>query len=411
MAVEIKMPKMGVSMTTGVVVKWLKAEGDIIKKGDEVLEIETEKITNTVEALVDGMLLKIVAKEGSELPIGALLGLIGDENETIDVMTEKAPMDISQKEDTLNPNAEIRSIKSKIDRGERVSITPVARKIAKENGINYTLINGTGPRGRITKEDVENIIASVSNTADVVTSDPKDVIVPEIEQLDFEMIPYSGMRKVIGDNLTKSWEITPKVTHHVSADVTELLVLRRTINDDYEKKDKVSITDLLINITAKALEILPYINVSLSGNKIKVLKNINIGVAVALENGLVVPVIKNANQKSLSQISKEVKEIAKRARNNKLTKDEMTGATFTISNLGGYNSVDWFTPIINQPESAILGVGRIVETPVVVDGKIVIRSMMGFSLAFDHRVIDGAPAAEFLALIIKLLKKPYAMFV
>ncbi len=408
MAVEIKMPKMGVSMVTGVVTKWLKAEGDAVKKGEEVAEIETEKITNTVEALADGILLKIVAKEGDELPIGALMGLIGNAGETVSIPSGAAPAETSPKEGAPSQNAKIMGMAEKTDAGNKILITPVARKMAQENGIDYTQLIGTGPGGRITKEDIEKAMAGGPIAPEPAVSEI--INVPKAAQQEFETIPYSGMRKAIGDNLSNSWKSAPKVNHHGSVDVTDLLAFRKTLNEGLEKKDCVSVTDLLIKIVAKAIEMYPRINVSLSENSVKILKNINIGMAVALDNGLVVPVIKNANLKSLSQISSEVKELAKRARENKLTKDDMSGATFTISNLGSYNSVDFFTPIINQPESAILGVGRTVEIPAVVDGQIVIRSMMGLSLAFDHRVIDGAPAAEFLAAMMKLIQKPCKMF-
>ncbi len=185
-----------------------------------------------------------------------------------------------------------------------------------------------------------------------------------------------------------------------------MLELRNRINVSLGKESKISVTDLLVKITAKALEMRPGINVSLNGNVVKKLKDINIGVAVALENGLLVPVIKNVDKKDLTQISKELKDLTEKAKNRKIGIEEMSGGTFTISNLGGFKSVDFFTPIINQPESAILGVGRTVETPIVIDGKIVIRPLMGLSLAFDHRVIDGAPAAEFLAVLLHLIANP-----
>jgi pyruvate dehydrogenase E2 component (dihydrolipoamide acetyltransferase) len=229
--------------------------------------------------------------------------------------------------------------------------------------------------------------------------------------LTLEVIPYEGMRRAIGDNMANSWAIAPKVTHHTSVDMTELLALRQKINTGVKDKDKVSVTDLIVKAVARALEIKPKINVTLDGEEIRVLQDINVGVAVALDDGLVVPVVRNADRKKLAQISKEIKDLAKRARRNKLEPDEMTGGTFTITNLGAFGSVDWFTPIINQPESAILGLGRTVERPVAVDGQIVIRPMMALSFAFDHRVIDGAPAAEFLGVLIGLLENPHRIFI
>lgn len=383
MAAPITMPKLGLSMKTGTVAKWLKNEGDSVKKGEAVVEIMTEKITNAVESPADGVLLKIVAPKGAKLPIGALLGVVGAVGEDISALLAAAPSGGA----AAAPAAA----------GGRVKISPAARKLAEENGIDYTRLTGTGPEGRITREDVEKAIAEGVPGAE--------------ERPTLEVIPYEGMRRAIGENMANSWNIAPKVTHHTSVDLSKLLALRRDINEGVKERDKVSITDLLVKAVARALEMRPRINVTLDGDQIKVLKDINIGVAVALEDGLIVPVVHNANQKSLYEVSKEVKDLAKRARRGKLEPDEVTGGSFTITNVGAYGSVDWFTPIINQPESAILGVGRTVEKPVVVAGQVAIRPMMGLSLAFDHRVIDGAPAAEFLKVLIDLIENPHKIFI
>ncbi|MGB9791916.1 MAG: dihydrolipoamide acetyltransferase family protein [Thermacetogeniaceae bacterium] len=388
MATAVRMPKMGLTMKTGTVAKWLKNEGDRVKKGEPLVEIMTEKITNTIEAPVDGVLLKIVAPKGAKLPIESLLAVIGEEGEDISALLAEAPAGAGAVS-SAGPSAPAA--------GERVKISPAARKLAEEHGIDYRRIKGTGPEGRITREDVERAIA--------------EGVPPADERPVLEVIPYEGMRKAIGDNMAYSWSVAPKVTLHTSVDLSGLLALRKSINDGVKERDKVSITDLLVKAVARALQIKPRMNVTLDGEEIKVLRDINIGVAVALPDGLVVPVIRNADQKSLHQVSRELKDLAKRARRNKLQPDELTGGTFTITNLGAYGSVDWFTPIINQPESAILGVGRTVEKPVVVDGEIVVRPVMGLSLAFDHRVIDGAPAAEFLKVLIDLIEKPHKIFI
>lgn len=414
MSIEIKMPKLGLTMTTGTVVKWLKKEGDAVKKGEEIVDITTEKITNTIEAPGDGVLLKIIAPEGAELPIGGLLGIIGEAGEKIDV----APPSVGAAGETGKARARdaelagMEAVKGAVAEqnagtagtGERIKITPAAAKLAREMGVDYTGIIGTGPGGRITREDVETAAArvTVAQAANPVCEETPE----QTMAVPCDLVPYSGMRKVIGDNMSRSWAIAPKVTHHVAADVSKLLELRKMINEDMDKENRVSITDLLVKIVAKALEMKPEINVQLDGNSIKLMKDINIGVAVALEKGLVVPVIKNANKKTLFQVNAEVKELAQKARENRLGLDEMSQGTFTVTNLGAYGSVDFFTPIINQPESAILGIGRTVETPVVVDGQVVARPVAGLSLAFDHRIIDGVPAAEFLAVLLKLLAKP-----
>lgn len=397
MATQVKMPKMGLSMKVGIVGKWLKNEGDAVKKGEALLEIMTDKIANVLEAPAEGVLLKIVAEKKAKLPIGALLGVIGAVGEDISAVLAEAGASAAPAKASGTPAAAASAQTERASGRDGIKISPAARKLAQENNVDFALITGTGPEGRITREDVENFIANPPAPADV-----RPV---------WETIPYEGMRQVIGENMAQSWALAAKVTHMTSVDMTGLLALRTTINADLKESQKISVTDLLIKAVAKALAKYPKVNVTLSGDEIKVLKDINIGVAVAIPNGLVVPVVKNADQKSLDEVSGEVRDFAKRARRNKLDASEMTGGTFTITNLGGYGSVDYFTPIINQPESAILGVGRTVRIPAVVGDNIVIRPMMGLSFAFDHRIIDGAPAAEFLGILIKLIEQPHKIFI
>jgi pyruvate dehydrogenase E2 component (dihydrolipoamide acetyltransferase) len=386
MATVIAMPKLGLSMKTGTVGKWLKKEGDAVKKGEAIVEVMTEKITNKVEAPADGTLLKIVSQKGAKLPVGGLMGVIGEAGE-----------DISAALSSAGAPAEAGAAAAAPAPGGKVKISPAARKLAEENGIDYSRITGTGPEGRITREDVENAIANGVGPAD--------------DREALEVQPYEGMRKAIGDNMANSWTIAPKVTHMVDVDMTGMLALRKSVNEGLSDKEKVSVTALLIKAIARAIEIKPRVNSILDGDQVKTLKEINIGMAVALDDGLIVPPIRNANTKKLSEVNKEVKDLAKRGRKNKLNPDEMVGSTFTITNVGAYNSVDHFTPIINQPEVAILGIGRTIEKPVVVNGQIVIRPMMGLSLAFDHRVVDGAPAAEYLAVLIDLIEHPHKIFI
>ena len=386
MATVIAMPKLGLSMKTGTVGKWLKKEGDTVKKGEAIVEVMTEKITNKVEAPADGTLLKIVSQKGAKLPVGGLMGVIGEAGEDITAALSSA-----------GAPAEAGAAAAAPAPGGKVKISPAARKLAEENGIDYSRITGTGPEGRITREDVENAIANGVGPAD--------------DREALEVQPYEGMRKAIGDNMANSWAIAPKVTHMVDVDMTGMLALRKSVNEGLSDKEKVSVTALLIKAIARAIEIKPRVNSILDGDQVKTLKEINIGMAVALDDGLIVPPIKNANTKKLSEVNKEVKDLAKRGRKNKLNPDEMVGSTFTITNVGAYNSVDHFTPIINQPEVAILGIGRTIEKPVVVNGQIVIRPMMGLSLAFDHRVVDGAPAAEYLAVLIDLIEHPHKIFI
>ncbi|MFZ5976010.1 MAG: dihydrolipoamide acetyltransferase family protein [Bacillota bacterium] len=400
MAVEIKMPKMGLSMTTGVVGGWMKKEGEPVAKGENIVEVTTEKIVNSVECPIDGVLLKIIAQEGDELPIGGLMGLVGDASEmgSVSVPAQAEAQAAPAQAEAQAPAAAPAQVEAKAPAG-KVKITPVAAKMAKENGLDVSLITGTGPNGRITKEDIEAALAAPPAPA------PEPAAAPAAAA-DYEVVPYAGMVKAVGDNMLKSWTTSPRVTQCVRVDVSELLALRKKINSSIDESDKVSITDMLLKITASALELHPEINVSLQGNEIRRYKDIHLGFAVALENGLIVPVIRNANKLSVLQIGREAKRLAGLARENKLSVKDFTGGTFTLTNVGAQGSVDFFTPIINQPEAAILGIGRTVEMPVVVDGNIVIRPMMGLSFTYDHRILNGTPAAKFAATLMALIQNP-----
>lgn len=397
MATQVNMPKLGLSMKEGTVGKWLKKEGDAVKQGEPLLEVMTDKIANKVDAPADGVLLKIVADKKAKLPVGGLLGVIGEAGEDIgEILKAAGNTGAAAAPAAKAAGAKVARPAVKVPAGE-IKISPAARKLAQDNDIDFTTVAGTGPEGRITREDIENAINEQSAAAD--------------ERPTLEVIPYEGMRQAVGENMANSWAVAPKVTHHTSVDMTALMALRATLNADVKDTEKISVTDILVKAVAKALKSYPIMNASLDGEEIKVLADIHVGVAVAIPNGLVVPVVKNADTTSLADVSKAIKDLAKRAKKNKLDPEEMSGSTFTVTNLGGYGSVDWFTPIINQPESAILGVGRTVKKPVVVGDQVVIRPMMGLSLSFDHRVVDGAPAAEFLGYLIKLIEQPHKIFI
>lgn len=342
MATIVVMPKMGLSMKTGTVGKWLVNEGDTVKKGDPIAEVMTDKITNKVEATADGVLLKIVAAKGAKLPVLGLMGVIGEAGEDITEALASAP----------------------------AAEAPAAK--------------------------------AAGSAAPAGGGDDREAI---------KVIPYEGMRRAVGDNMINSWTTNAKVTENVSVDMSAMLALRKSINASLSDKERVSITTLLVKAVAKALTLRTNINATLDGEEIKLLKDINIGVAVALDDGLIVPVVRNADTKSVYDVNAEVKDLAKRGKKNKLDPDELSGSTFTLTNVGMYNSVDSFTPIINLPDTGILGVCRTVEKPVAVNGQVVIRPMMGLSFSFDHRVIDGAPAAEFLAVLIDLIENPTKIFI
>lgn len=419
MVAEIVMPKMGLTMTVGSVGKWLKKEGDPVSKGDHVAEVLTEKITNLVDSPADGVLLRISAPEGTTLPIGGVMGYVGAPGEALPGLPPEPSVASVPKEAIAAAQAPQEDPGGfPEERPSRVRISPVARKMAQEHSIDYTRLQGTGPDGRITKEDIEAVLASPAAApqaplppAGFEAAPPRGGVSPDAPLPGtIDERPYSGVRRIIGDRMLASWSAAPKVTHHARADAKVLLELRASINETLEKEDRVSVTDMLVKITAMALRQKLFMNVSLRGERVVMFREVHLGVAVALEGALIVPVIRNADGKSLICISRELKDLSRRARENALAPEEISGSTFTLTNLGGYRSTEFFTPVINQPESAILGIGRTNDMPVAVDGEVVVRPMMALSLAHDHRVIDGAPAAEFLSLLIGLVEKPFQVF-
>lgn len=396
MAIEILMPKLGLTMKTGTVVKWLKSEGDVVHAKEPVLEIETEKLSYQIESPADGILIKKIAVVGEKYPITFVVGYIGKPGEQVpEKNVTAAPLSAPVTAELANAaTANVFGSEAK----DRVFISPVAKKLAAELNLNYKEIKGSGPNGRIIKSDVLKYDA-VKCSAPLVTyskqSDENDTV-----------IPYSGIRRAIGNNTLQAWSTIPMVTHHVTTDVGALLEYRAMLNQNVEKSDQVSINDLLLKLTAAALIKMPIINSSLTDEGIVVCHTVHLGMATALDNGLIVPVIRNANKKNLLAISAEAKDLAARARSGNLIPDETHGATFTISNLGSYGSVDLFTPIINPPQAGILGIGRITEAAVPVNGEIKIRPLMGLSFTYDHRIIDGAVAAKFIQILIQLLNSP-----
>ena len=414
MAFEIKMPLVGVMMDTGVITVWNKNEGDKVEKGDVLAEMETDKMSSPIEAAGSGILLKILAPEGSELPPGAVLGYIGQPGENIVETVETDSVSAAgtsgeeagengRQADATGKEASQAATPWKASKANGpagpVRISPLAKKIAKENGLDYTALQGSGPKGRIVAKDIRESLTMFAKGAPQAAA-----FMAHTAEDTF--IPFAGMRKAIGENMAKSWSLAPMVTHFASVDASEMQMVRKRFNQDAVEEKKASVIGFLVLAAAKTLERYPAANASLEGIRIRRHGAVNIGVAVASERGLLVPAVKDANRKSLLQISAEIRELSDRARNNKLTPDDLCGGTFTISSVGSYRSVEHFTPIINQPESAILGVGRTVETPVVLGGEIVARPMMPLSLTFDHRVLDGAPAAEFLRLLMDVIENP-----
>ena len=414
MAVEIIMPKLGLTMKTGTVVHWLKNEGDPVEAKEPLLEIETEKLSYNIESPSKGVLLKILADAGSKHPIRAVLGYIGLPGEQIpdtraatanDTNDEVMPH-IAELSDSLpNPVSSIPNSALPA----RVFISPVAKKLAADNGIDYRHIKGTGPNNRIVKADVLRILESGMQTP---PSSPIGATIlaaasPAKQTARGTVLPYKGIRRSTGEIMMNAWATIPMVTHQVSADAGALLDCRAMLNAGVtEKNDRVTIGEMLLKLTASALTLIPIMNSSLTAEGIVIHESINLGMATALEDGLIVPVIRDADLKGLLALSHEAKELAARAKEGKLLPDELFGSTFTVSNLGGFGSVDFFTPIINPPQAAILGVGRVIDAAVPVDGNIKIRPIIGLSLTYDHRIIDGATAAVFIKTLMGLMDSP-----
>jgi len=408
------MPQLGLTMETGTILQWLKAVGDTVEKGQPVVLIQTDKVEYEVESPAAGTLLKVAAQEGAELPVGSLMAVLGDPGEDISGLLRAAPA-VASGAGSREPGAESRDggAASREPRvasgpvrapGERVKISPVAKKLAQEHGIDVATLIGTGPEGRIVREDVERAIAGKSHEPRATSHEPSG---ESREAKTPESIPLSGIRKVIFDRMGQSWREAARVTLFADADMTEMVRLREAKGAEWERRFgiKVSYSDLIHLAVARALREEPRINCRLDGQAVRVRKEVNLSFAVDLGEGLVVVVIKDADRKSLGDLAKAARDLAERARAGKLSPDDMVDGTFTVTNLGGFG-VEAFTPIINQPQAGILGIGKIMEKPVVLGGGIHIRSMLTLSLVFDHRLLDGAPAAKFLAKVKALLEEP-----
>ncbi len=357
MVTKIVMPKLSLTMKEGTVGKWYKKEGDTVNKNEPIVEIISEKATYDLEAPASGILRKILVEEGVDTPVDSVLAFITAPDEPLPEMEQAKPTPQTVEE------AE-----------ERILASPAAKRLAREYGIDLSLIKGSGPEGRISEEDVKKFIEETRG------------ITPKIK----EIIPLSGYRKTTAERLSASFRMAPHSTNMMEVDISKAKLLHEQL--------QVSYTAVLVKAAAKTLTDQPIINAMLDGDKIKVFEDVNVGVAVATENGLVVPVIHNADRKSFKEIDATMKELAEKARQGKLAREDVTGGTFTISNLGMYG-VEFFTPIINPPEAAILGVGRVVEKPVVVDGNVQVTPVIMLSLSYDHRIMDGVPAAQFLGKI------------
>ncbi|MFI5364479.1 MAG: dihydrolipoamide acetyltransferase family protein [Candidatus Binatia bacterium] len=374
MAVEVVMPKFGLTMQEGTIQQWFKAEGDAISKGEPLFEVETEKVLYEVEAPASGRVAKQLYPAEATVPCAAVIAVIavGDE----DVAAVAARYATRSAATPAHATAAAQPPSAASRAGTTAPATPAARKLAKDHGIDLATVAASGPGGRITREDVEALIARPPSGA-----------------------PLRGMRKSIAERMFKSLQSTAQLTITTEADVTALVARREQLRAEFP----LTYTDLIIEAVAKALIAHPRLNATAEADAVQQHADIGIGIAVALDEGLIVPVIRKADQKPLRQIAEESHALAEKARAGTLGVDEVSGGTFTVTNLGMYG-IDAFTPILHTPQVAILGIGRIIEKPAVHDGTIVPRSMLVLSLTFDHRIVDGAPAAAFLRTLASYLQ-------
>lgn len=389
METPVLMPKLGMTMEEGTVVQWLKNDGENVVEGEPIVTISSEKTEYEVEA-PDSGILEIIIKEDNTVSVSELLGRIKTENNN-EQAQGKLPKQV------MSP--------------KRIFASPSARKLAKQKGLELATIQGTGPNNRITKKDV----------LQAISKDEKFHHQPDQNQSDGKMeeesinkgvneIPISKVRKIIADKMHRSLQESAQLTLHVEVDATELYKLYDQIKGEVMKHFGVdlSLNDLIAKATILTLKKHPYLNSVWGKNKIIQFEYIHLGIALETEKGLLVPVVRNAQSKNLIQLAKDIKSLVLKSKNEHLDFDDISGSTFTITNLGMFG-VDEFTPIINPPEVGILGVGRLKEKPSVYKGQIEIRKIMNLSLTFDHRVIDGAPAAKFLQDLCSMIENPYQL--
>jgi len=392
MADEVKLPRLGQGMEAGTITRWLKSEGETVEKGEPLFEVDTDKVTQEVEAEVGGTLLKIALAEG-EAPVGQTVAWIGEPGE--EIKEEAAPPPAAANPETPEPSSPPANLVREVTpppstNGGRIKASPLARRIARERGIDLAALRGTGPEGRIIAEDVEKAQAAPAPRAPVPVGE-------------VESIPLTSIRKTIARRLTAAWQ-APVFQLTLSADMTranELVARSRELNPDV----RVTVTDVLAKICAQALMRHRDVNVQYTEDALLRFPTANVGIAVAAPQGLVVPVVRGVERLSLAEVATARDEVVGRARDNKLATQDLEDGTFTISNLGMFG-VEQFVAVLNPPQAAILAVGATVDTPVVRGGAVVVKPMMTLTLTVDHRAVDGAEGADFLRTVKQFLEDP-----
>ncbi|MCA9830569.1 MAG: dihydrolipoamide acetyltransferase family protein [Dehalococcoidia bacterium] len=415
MAIDVIMPQMGADMTEGTLVRWLKQVGDQVNRGEIIAEIETDKATVELEAFEAGILRKHVVPEGETVPVGQVIAILGDAGEAIGEDPERKPLPpVADRHSETSPAAAMpqspRRAAAPIE-GSRVRISPVARRIAADAGIEPSAITGTGPDGRVLRRDVEAAIASQApapERAPAAVPAPQPAPSTGPAAAPFELVPFTRMRQAIARRMSQSKQQQPHYYITLDIDMTAASAFRAQVNSQAAEDQRVSFNDLVVKACAIALGRHPRFNAEFTDDGIRVYRQINLAIGVALDDGLIAPAIIDVGSKSLGAIAREARDVANRARSGNLTAEEYSASTFTITNLGAFG-VETLIGIINPPQSAILGVGSIMPQPVVVDGEVVVRQVMKIALSADHRVTDGAEGARFVKEIQSLLENPASL--
>jgi pyruvate dehydrogenase E2 component (dihydrolipoamide acetyltransferase) len=405
MATEVKLPRLGQGMESGTIVRWFKSEGDEVKKRDLLYELDTEKVTQEVEAETDGVLLKILVESG-EVEVGRTIALIGRAGEEVMVepVTAPAPAPTPEPVTATATVAAAPVAASGAAESGRVKASPLARRMARERGVDLATVTGTGPDGRVIAEDVERAAAG-QPAAIPVEAEPAVPLPTVAPAEEVELIPLTSVRKTIARRLTEAWE-APAFQLGVSADMTEALALREGLVARLaEGEEKPSVSDILVKLAAAALQRHPAVNATFTGDAVQRHRVVHLGLAVAAPAGLVVPVIRGAERLTIQEIARARADVVARARAGKLTLQDFAGGTFTISNLGMYG-IEQFVAVLNPPQVAILAVGAVKDEAVVVDGEIDLAPIMRMTLTCDHRAVDGAEGAEFLRTLVALVEQP-----
>ncbi|XLM33844.1 MAG: pyruvate dehydrogenase complex dihydrolipoamide acetyltransferase [Rickettsia africae] len=412
MPIKILMPALSPTMTEGNLARWLKKEGDKVNPGEVIAEIETDKATMEVEAVDEGILAKIVIPQNSQnVPVNSLIAVLSEEGEEktdIDAFIAKNnSVSPSPKTDANlpKPHENIANVEEQVTvikhDASKIFASPLAKRLAKMRNIRFESVKGSGPHGRIVKQDILSYTPSTAHNK-IVSRNPEE----------YRLVPNNNIRKIIAKRLLESKQTVPHFYLSIECNVDKLLDIREDINKFFseDKSTRISVNDFIILAVAKALQEVPNANASWGEDTIRYYNNVDISVAVAVENGLVTPIVKNANQKNILELSREMKALIKKAKDNKLTPEEFQGGGFTISNLGMYG-IKNFNAIINPPQSCIMGVGASAKRAIVKNDQITIATIMDVTLSADHRVVDGAVGAEFLAAFKKFIESPVLMLI